>query len=98
MMQEKDFAFSLYPNDLVHIKSQKGISAITNTGYKIKPTDAYVYYKSSNVRTASIVVEAHDGGYTAEGIGIQNLDSFEKYQVDVLGNKKLVKGEKRKMF
>lgn len=98
MMKDKDFAFSLYPNDLVHIKSQKGISAITTTGHKFKPTDAYVYYKTSNVHTASIMVEAHDSSYTAEGIGIQNLVSFEKFQVDVLGNRKLVKREKRKMF
>lgn len=98
LMEDKDFVFSLYPNDLVHIKSQKGISAITTTGHKFKPTDVYVYYKASNVHTASIIVEAHDSSYTAEGIGIQNLDSFEKFQVDVLGNRKLVKREKRKMF
>ena len=98
LMKDEDFAFSLYPNDLAYIKNSRGISAITTTGNKIKLTDAYVYYKSSNVHNASILIEAHDSSYTAEGIGVQNLVSFEKYQVDVLGNKKLVKSEKRKMF
>lgn len=38
----------------------------------------------------------HDGSKRIEGIGIQNLDIFEKYEVDVLGNYHKVKKEKRK--
>lgn len=97
-MKDKDFVFSLYPNDLVHIKSQKGITAHTNSGNLIKPNDIYVYYKSAGISNASISAESHDEAYTVINMGIQNVDDLEKCKVDVLGNITLVKREKRKMF
>ena len=98
LMKDKDFVFSLYPNDLVHIKSQKGITAHTNSGNLIKPNDIYVYYKSAGISNASISAESHDEAYTVINMGIQNVDDLEKCKVDVLGNITLVKREKRKMF
>lgn len=98
MMQEKDYAFSLYPNDLVYIRSKKGISVSYATGNKCKHEEVYGYFNNADISTASIQIVAHDNSFMARGIGIQNLDKLDKYQVDILGNKSLVKKESRKMF
>ncbi len=98
VMQEKDFAFSLYPNDLVYIRSKKGISTTYATGNKCKHEEVYGYFNNADISTASIQIVAHDNSFMARGIGIQNLDKLDKYQVDILGNKSLVKKESRKMF
>lgn len=98
VMQEKDFAFSLYPNDLVYIRSKKGISTTYATGNKCKHEEVYGYFNNADISTASIQIVAHDNSFMARGIGIQNLDKLDKYQVDILGNKFLVKKESRKMF
>ena len=98
MMQDKDFIFSLYPNDLVYIRSQKGISVSYVTGNKCKFEEVYGYFNSADISTASIQIGAHDDSFMARGIGIQNLDKLDKYKVDILGNRSLVKNEARKMF
>lgn len=77
------FKFSLYPNDMIVIK-------------KKKEEPIYCYYNSTHRNTGAINVILHDGSKRIEGIGIQNLDIFEKYEVDVLGNYHKVKKEKRK--
>lgn len=97
-MKEKDFAFSLYPNDLVYIRSKKGISVSYVAGSKCKLEEVYGYFNNADISTASIQIGAHDNSFMARGIGIQNLDKLDKYQVDILGNRSLVKKETRKMF
>ena len=76
------FCFSLYPNDLIHIKTKK--------------EDLIGYYKGTHSRTSNITLESHDRSWVNEGMGIKNSLIFEKYQVDPLGNYSLVKGEKRR--
>lgn len=83
MDENYTFKFSLYPNDMIVIK-------------KKKEEPIYCYYNSTHRGTGNINVILHDGSKKFEGIGPQNLEIFEKYEVDVLGNYHKVKKEKRK--
>ena len=77
------FIFSLYYNDLVMVK-KKGEKEIL------------AYYNSTHRGTGAInLLSLIDGKETARP-GAQNLEVFEKYEVDVLGNYYKVKNEKRK--
>ncbi len=73
------FCFSLHPNDLVRVQ-QKG-----------KPT-ILGYYSSCHRGTGNINLWAHDRNLQVgkdgmiEGIGVKTALSFEKFNVDVLGN------------
>ncbi len=73
------FCFSLYPNDLVRVH-QKGKEQILG------------YYGSCHRGTGNINIWAHDRSHQIgkdgmiEGIGVKTAISFEKFNVDVLGN------------
>ena len=94
-MEDKDFLFSLYSRDLVHIKSKKSIKTSDN---EPEIHDIYAYYIGSDISTASIQGIAPDSRYKFRGLGIQSLDVFEKCQVDILGHVSTVKSEKRMGF
>ena len=83
MDETYEFKFSLYYNDLVCVK-KRGQEPI------------YAYYVSTHRGTGAINLLTHDGSATIEGVGAQNLEIFEKYEVDILGNYNKVKSEKRK--
>lgn len=89
-MNDENFAFSLYPGDLVRIQSRKGIKlnlAKGGTGEKeIVRQEGMYYYRSAGIAVAQISVETHDRRYLQPSLGIKTLQSIEKYQVDVLGN------------
>lgn len=89
VVDDKDFVFSLYSRDLVHIRKK---------GQKANWYEEYVYYKSANTNTASISGIAHDSRFEFGSLGIQNLELLEKCQVDILGNISIVKNEKRMGF
>lgn len=73
-MDDKDFLFSLYPDDL--IKVQKKNKEIENG-----------YYKTSDRYSAGISYVQHDlGAKSYVRLCIQNLAIFEKLNVDILGN------------
>ena len=97
-MEDKDFVFSLYSRDLVHIKSKKDIPLKLVAGGKDGKKDIYVYYIKANIALGSIIGIAHDNSYKFENLGIQSLELLEKCQVDVLGNVSVVKQEKRMGF
>ncbi|MCI9000244.1 MAG: type II CRISPR RNA-guided endonuclease Cas9 [Clostridia bacterium] len=82
MGEEYKFKFSLYPNDLVKIK-------------KKNEKEFFAYYTSTHRGTGNINTLAVNGEKKIEGIGIRNLEIFEKYQVDVLGNISKIRKEKR---
>ena len=82
MDETYEFIFSLYYNDLVHIK--KGENQIV------------AYYKSTDRTNGAISILKHDGSQQIDNIGVQRLEIFEKYEVDILGNYHKVKNEKRK--
>ena len=78
-----NFRFSMYSNDLVAVK-KKGKEIIIG------------YYASTHRGTGAINLIAHDNSEKYEGIGVQNLEIFDKYEVDILGNYHKVKKEIRK--
>ncbi len=90
VMDDNDFLFSLYKNDLVRIKS--------------KTEDYFAYYTGTIDRsTGAISIRAHDSDpsfskKTTDGTnrtGIKTLLAFEKYSVDYFGNKSRILREKR---
>lgn len=78
------FLFSLYPNDFIVIKSKKK----TISGY------AQSFHGTQGQISQ---LDVADGSSEIKSIGIQSV-VLEKYNVDVLGNKTLIKSEKRMGF
>lgn len=101
-MDDKDFVFSLYPNDLIHVISKDTVFALEKNDSTLPKTkntsDFFAYYISTNISSACIKVLNHDGTYKVESLGVKTLPVFEKMQVDVLGNISHVKKEKRQGF
>lgn len=98
VMEDKDFVFSLYSRDLIHVKSKKEMPLKLTGGGKSTTKEMYAYYIKSNIALASIIGIAHDNSYKFENLGIQSLELLEKCQVDILGNVSVVKQEKRMGF
>ena len=102
-MKDDDFLFSLYPNDVILVRSKKPIetslkfkSSSLEKNHLIK--DELLYYMAANISTASITAQTHDGAYIISGMGIKSLLSIEKYETDVLGNCRKIEKENRKGF
>lgn len=98
VMKEENFLFSLYSRDLIRIKGKRPIKTKNCDGTSEERNDIFVYYTGADISTVSIAGKAHDSGFTFRGLGIQSLEIFEKYQVDVLGNISKVKSEIRMPF
>ena len=102
-MNDKDFIFSLYPNDLIKIKTKsKKKFSLVNPGStldkELLSNEFFAYYISANITIGTISIINHDNTYQIKSLGIKTLESIEKYQVDVLGNYSKVKREKRQYF
>lgn len=102
-MDDRNFVFSLYPNDLIKVKHKKEMKfALVNKGSSKEKSyvthEEFVYYKGANISTASIKTINHDDTYTINGMGVKSLDSIEKYQVGILGDKVKVNKEIRQVF
>lgn len=98
IVDDKDFVFSLYSRDLVHIKSKKGIPLKLINGGVVKKNEICAYYMGADIANANIKGIAHDSRYKFKSLGVQNLEILEKCQVDILGNISVVKREKRMGF
>ena len=98
---DEAFIFSLYPGDLVRIRSKKGVKLIQAKGgtgeEAIICNDGLFYYKGADISTASVAISTHDRRYDARGVGLKTLLSVEKYQVDVLGNYSKVRLPEKRM-
>ena len=102
-MKEKDFLYSLYPNDLIRVQNKKDmvfskVQKESDLSDKFSTRDILVYYKRANIATAAIAVVNNDNSYKIKGLGVKTLMDIEKYQVDVLGNYYKVSKEKRLSF
>ena len=106
VMNEDDFVFSLYPNDLIRIvfpgsKNFKIKDTLNKAGSTLPKAKAikegFLYYKGTNIHTGSITVIDHDNTYYSEP-GTKRLISIEKYSIDVLGNITKIGKEKRVGF
>ena len=102
-MDDGDFIFSLYPNDLIKVTAQKGLKLrLANAESTLPPSyetkSEFLYFKGADIHTASIKGISHDGAYKVKGLGIKTLVRLEKYTVDVLGNYSRVGKETRQGF
>lgn len=81
-----EFKFSLFKNTLI---------SINKTGKQ--EDEQFYYYKGTDIDSARITVINIDNSSKNEKIriSVKGLESFKKYQVDVLGNYSEVKNEKR---
>lgn len=108
-MDDSNFQFSLYPNDLIKIYSNKEIvlsldDKLVKAGSTLPKKKIYcgregvfLYNKGLNISTALMSGLFHDGTYWHISIG-KTIQKIEKYEVDVLGNVRLVGKEKRQSF
>ena len=102
IMDDKDFLFSLYPNDMIHVVSKRDLSFTaakeSSLAATMKTKDTCVYYKTADISAGNITVINHDNSYGIKSMGIKTLLQLEKCEVDVLGNISVVKQEKRQGF
>ncbi|MBQ2712725.1 MAG: type II CRISPR RNA-guided endonuclease Cas9 [Clostridia bacterium] len=104
-MKEENFCFSLYPKDLIRVKSKRGVplSRVSKKGFlpDSKEVDCeqgvFLYYTGLDIARAAIEGITHDNTYKCRTIG-KTVQKIEKYERDVLGNRRLIEGEKRKGF
>ncbi len=90
-----NFKFSLYPNDLIFVKSNRGLKGKYQlTGKPVQRNEVFGYYIKSDISSAAITFETVDSEISFVNVGIQNV-VLEKYVVDVLGNISKVKSETR---
>jgi len=102
-MNNDNFIFSLYPNDLIYVKAKKQMtfSKVHNKSKlpeKLEQDGAFAYYKGANISGGTMSVITHDNSYKIASLGAKTLQIFEKYQVDVLGNISKVGRESRQGF
>lgn len=101
-MDDKDFIFSLYPGDLMRVEHKDQIvltSTKKNSKESISRKEFLLYYVKAGISRGTITVNNHDRSFKMDSLGIKKLQSFEKYEVDVLGNYHKVRlPEKRQAF
>lgn len=102
-MQEEDFIFSLYPNDLIRVTNNKLITltkihAESDLPDTVEGYSMLVYYRGLDIATGAISCISHDNAYHKRGLGTKTIGSIEKYTVDVLGEYHKVGKEKRQQI
>jgi len=100
-MDDKDFVFSLYPSDLLYVKSKQSIR-LTPINKQSEKEDIFTneilgYYVKTGISSVSIEITNHDRTYFQPSLGIKKLEKMKKYQVDVLGNYTEVKLPEKRM-
>lgn len=101
-MDDNDFIFSLYPNDLIKIASKKATSMkLKNEGSSLDKEITFkeklLYYIKLDIASGNITFITNDASYEGRK-GVNGLDKLEKYTVDILGNYYPVKKETRQSF
>ena len=103
MWWEEDFAFSLYPNDLIQV-THKSVLKLTNANkdstlpQSIEDKTFMLYYTKANIAGGNIACQTHDSTYCVESLGIKTLEDLAKYTVDVLGKYHRIEREPRMPF
>lgn len=89
-MDDKDFLFSMYPNDLIYVERKEVFELTAPKNSSLDPTisktKGFFYYRSFNSNTGSFKIYTHDSSYYKESLGGKTLSCLKKYTVDVLGN------------
>lgn len=90
VMDDKDFLFSMYPNDLIYVERKEVFKLTAPKDSSLDPiiskTKGLFYYRSFNSNTGSFEIYTHDSSYYKESLGGKTLSCLKKYTVDVLGN------------
>ncbi|MCL2400147.1 MAG: type II CRISPR RNA-guided endonuclease Cas9 [Defluviitaleaceae bacterium] len=102
-MDDNDFIFSLYSNDLIFLKHKKSLDfKVVHKNSSLPEIcsvqETYAYYKGTTSSTGSIKIIKHDNSYIIESTGAKTLLELKKCQVDVLGNISQSGKEERKGF
>lgn len=89
-MDDRNFLFSMYPNDLLYIESRREIKLKTKKGSSkqeeiVRKAGLY-YFKGLNIATNALFIITHDNGYEQPSLGGKTLSCLQKYTVDTLGN------------
>lgn len=87
-MEDKNFVFSLYPNDLIKVTAKKNMTLSvaqkdSTLQPKIERNNVFLYFVKAGITTASITVRTHDNSYVIPSLGVKTLEKIEKYTVDV---------------
>lgn len=103
VMEEQNFIFSLYADDLIEVEHKNEmVFALANKEstlpLKWGTKRTVCYYTGMNISTGAIGVSTHDGAYIIGGLGVKTLASLKKYEVDVLGNVREIRREVRQRF
>lgn len=89
-MDDRDFLFSMYPNDLIYVESKKAFTLDAPKNSSLDPTisktKGFFYYRSFDSNTGSFKIYTHDRSYSKKSLGGKTLSCLKKYTVDVLGN------------
>ena len=104
-MDDKDFVFSLYKNDLIKYYSNKTISLSNKNSDSTLPDKreingedgAFLYYGGLDISRVTLNAITSDNVYETRNIGKTSL-KLEKYEVDVLGNYRKIEKEARRPF
>ena len=101
-MNDNNFVFSLYTNDLVKITSRKDIKLSliqkdSTLEKEIIADEIFLYNAGLDISRAALSGITNDNTYGYRTIG-KTMKSIEKYQVDILGNYYKVGKEKRMPF
>lgn len=90
VMDDKDFLFSMYPNDLIYVERKEAFTLDAPKNSSLDPTisktKGFFYYRSFNSNTGSFEIYTHDSSYYKESLGGKTLSCLKKYTVDALGN------------
>ena len=102
LMDDKDFLFSLYKNDLIEVSRNKDLPfTVTNKKSTLPPSyetkHILAYYTGMDINTGKINVSTHDNSYHSR-FRVKTLVSLKKFEVDVLGNVREVRKETRQRF
>lgn len=91
IIEEKDFLFSVYRDDLLYIEhkltkaNKKATIKKASEPDEIKPKGILGYYDGADISTGNITIFTHDRKYKQRGLGIKTLAKLEKYEVNPLG-------------
>lgn len=89
-MDDKDFLFSMYPNELIYVERKEVFELTAPKNSSLDPTifktKGFFYYRSFNSNTGSFKIYTHDSSYYKESLGGKTLSCLKKYTVDALGN------------
>lgn len=100
VMDDKNFIFSIYPKDLIYIKSKKDMRLVSTKGninQEVYTNEVLGYFNGCDISTGGFSLSVHDRSYDNVRVGIKRLEELKKYQVDVLGKYTEVKLPEKRM-